>query len=137
MKFDRGAGEAQILGEAFPRLKDHWAYASCLFLGMHSHWRRRDKSRFLRDLQAHERIDLNKTTSNLVGVVSLEINIVSCCFDLGVWEEGFAIVRKVNSIGLTPKELGNLKSPEIVEELRNIIQQGSTSNAIPQLQLLI
>ena len=64
MKFDTVAAEAQILVEEFPQVKDHPGYADCVYSQIKSHWKRRDKSQFLKALQAHQQIDLVQVASN-------------------------------------------------------------------------
>ena len=83
MKFDRVAGEAQILVEEFSQLKDHPAYANCIYSQIESHWKRRDKSQFVKALKAHQQIDLVKATNNNKAAILVRcIFFAFSCFDL-------------------------------------------------------
>ena len=83
MKFDTVAAEAQILVEEFPQVKDHPGYADCVYSQIESHWKRRDKSQFVKALQAHQQIDLVKATNNSKAItLNNHIFFAFSCFDL-------------------------------------------------------
>ena len=83
MKIDRMVGEADILVKEFPQLKDHPAYANCIYAQIYSHWRRRDKSQFVKALQTHNQINITKAMNNNNATIALRyIESASFCFDL-------------------------------------------------------
>ena len=90
MKLDIVAAEAQILVEEFPQVKDHPGYADCVYSQIKSHWKRRDKSQFVKALQAHQQIDLVqvagndllKAIYNKAIILKRHIFFAFSCFDL-------------------------------------------------------
>ena len=139
MKLDRVAAEAQILVEEFPQVKDHPGYANCIYFQIQSYWKRRDESQFIKALEAHRQINLSKATNKDNALLTLiYMDILSFCFGMQLYEEGFQIITKINQIHLTPQELNQFKSYNNYKEwCSKAIKGGSTSNLLPQLEMLV
>ena len=79
-------------------LKDTWYYEQCIRFRIYSHGHRKDGDGLRKAVAIYKDIDMEKIFSNNGDIAWRYTDIMKSCFEVGVGDEGFSLMERVNSL---------------------------------------
>ena len=87
-----------VLLNKINELKDTWYYEQCIRVRIYSHKHRKNGDGLRQALALYKDINMEKIFSNNGDIALRYTDIINSCFGVGVSDEGFSLMERVNSL---------------------------------------
>ena len=98
IEFDKAQEEVDVLLNKINELKDTWYYEQCIRVRIYSRGNRKDGDGLRKAVALYKDIDIKKIFNNNGDIAWRYTDIMDSCFGVGVSDEGFSLMERVNSL---------------------------------------